>query len=251
MANTVGWMTHAWAAPSLALALAIAAGCRSRSGAAAAPSTELPSASEWIGDRAPTDPPRADPVSVPRTAWVLHVGDSFVDAWLRQKLAVHLRAAGAQYVVRSKTASYTTTWAYSPVLDDMLSRRPALVIVTLGANEFDIPFAAEHAKAIELIARKIARSGAACVWTSPPMWRPDTGIVQVIHDHCAPCLFFDSDAVLGGLPRSEREPDHIHPNPHGGARWADALWGWIVSHRDPGHGPWSLVPFEQRRGQLL
>jgi lysophospholipase L1-like esterase len=244
-------MTHARAAIWLVLSLSTGSGCEGRSGTTVTPRAEGPSASEWTGERAPVDPPRAGPVSVPRAAWVLHVGDSFVDASLKQNLAGHLRAAGAQYVVRSTTASYTTTWAYSPVLDDMLSRRPSLVIVTLGANEFDMPFAAAHARPIEIIARKIARSGATCIWTSPPMWKPDTGIVQVIHDHCAPCFFFDSDAVLGGLARSERRGDRIHPNPRGGARWADALWGWIASHRDPDRGPWGLVPFEDRRGQIL
>lgn len=252
---------HAWAPsaavralPCLALALLLVAGgaCKPHAeSSAAASGAETPAAFEWTGDRAPLDAPRADPLTAPRTAWVLHVGDSFVDASLKQNLAGFFRAAGSQYVVRSKTASYTTTWASSPVLDDMLSRRPSLVIVTLGANEFDMPFAAQHAKPIETIARKIARSGASCIWTSPPMWKPDTGIVQVIHDHCAPCLFFDSDAVLGGLSRSERRPDRVHPSPRGGARWAEALWGWIASHRDPEGGPWSLVPFEERRGQRL
>jgi hypothetical protein len=78
------------------------------------------------------------------------------------------------------------------------------------------------------------------------MWAADTGIVKVIHDHCAPCLFFDSDAVLGGLSPAERKADRIHPNERGGARWAAAFWDWLVRHRDPDAGPWRLVPFERR-----
>jgi hypothetical protein len=78
------------------------------------------------------------------------------------------------------------------------------------------------------------------------MWKKDSGILQVIHDHAAPCLFFDSDAVLGGLTAQERQRDRIHPNERGGARWTEALWGWLLEHRDPKRPAWGLVPFETR-----
>jgi lysophospholipase L1-like esterase len=228
-----------------------ASACRSgvdRPGEASTAARVL-SASEWSGDdglAAAGDSLDAATLLVPKEAWVLHIGDSFVDASFKQNLAPRFRGVGARYVVRSTTATYTTTWAYSPELDAMLARRPALVVVTLGANEFDITSPEQHARPIEIIARKIARAGAACVWTSPPMWTADTGIVQVIHDHCAPCLFFDSDAVLGGLSSNERGGDRIHPNKQGGGRWAAAFWDWLTRHRDPAQGPWALTPFERR-----
>jgi lysophospholipase L1-like esterase len=225
--------------------------CKGRTGQAADAGVRAlepsgPRASEWLGGHTSPSAAAPPPVRVPREAWVLHVGDSFVDASFQQNLWPRFRAAGARYIVRERTATYTTTWANDPEFDELLSRRPALVIVTLGANEFDIEKPEQHARAIEAIARKIARSGASCAWTSPPMWTPDTGIVRVIHDHCAPCLFFDSDAVLGGMTRAERRPDRIHPNERGGARWAAAFWDWLASHRDPDAGAWGLVAFERR-----
>jgi lysophospholipase L1-like esterase len=177
---------------------------------------------------------------------VLHIGDSFVDASFQQNLRPRFREAGTAYVSRAITATYTTTWAREPELDEWLARRPSMVVVTLGANEVDVSAPQEHAKAIAAIARKIASAGASCVWTAPPLWKPDTGILQVIHDHCAPCLFFDSDAVMGALSVKERQRDRIHPNPAGGARWADAFWTWLQAHRDASHGPWGLVPFDRR-----
>ena len=78
------------------------------------------------------------------------------------------------------------------------------------------------------------------------MWKKDSGILQVIHDHAAPCLFFDSDAVLGGLTPEERQRDRIHPNERGGARWAGAFWGWLQDHRDPARPAWGLVSYETR-----
>jgi hypothetical protein len=204
------------------------------------------SASDWAGSH--EGPVLATPPTTParNPAWILHVGDSFVDASFQQNLRPHFRTAGAAYVTEGVTSTYTTTWASEPKLDRWLAGRPALVIVTLGANEVDIGFPEAHAKAIERLAHKIAASGASCVWTAPPLWKRDTGIVQVIHDHCAPCLFFDSDAVLGGLVGSERQGDQIHPNSRGGARWAEAFWTWLVDHRDLAAGPWVLVPYERR-----
>lgn len=208
-----------------------------------------PSAIEWTGARAAA---AQAPVSAQEDeqggGWVLHIGDSFVHAFLWQNLRPRFLATHTQYVVQATTATYTTTWASSPTLDEWLARRPSLVLVTLGANEVEMAIPEQHARAVESIAKKIASTGAACVWIAPPMWKNETGILGVIHDHCAPCLFFDSDAVLGGLTPQERQGDRIHPNRRGGERWAQAFWDWLAEHRDPGRGPWGLDPFERRGG---
>ena len=204
------------------------------------------SASDWGGARNGHSAPRVATGERATGTWVLHIGDSFVDASFEQNLGPRFRASGAGYVVDATTATYTTTWAFDPEFEQWLSRRPSLVVVTLGANEVEMPVPTEHARAVERIARSIASAGASCVWTTPPMWKADTGILQVIHDHCAPCLFFDSDAVLGALGRDERQPDHIHPNKKGGQRWADAFWGWLEDHRDHARDGWRVVPFELR-----
>jgi hypothetical protein len=225
-------------------------GCQSTAQAGSAGSERRPaSAVDWSGSRAEAArpaPPASEP-QVGKNTWVLHIGDSFVHASLQQNLGPRIRASGANYVVDATTATYTTTWANDPELDKWLARRPSLVLVTLGTNEVDMPTPAEHAGAVQQLVRKIAGAQAACVWITPPMWKRDTGILQVIHDHSAPCLFFDSDAVLGGLSAGERQRDHIHPNERGGARWSEAFWGWLVDHRDATRAGWSLVPFEVRR----
>jgi len=214
-----------------------------------APAAKRPAtvASEWIGAR--ETPPTAE-ARVPtahKGTWVLHIGDSFVDASFQQNLRPYFLAAGAKYFSSAATAAFTTQWASDRDLDGWLARRPSLVIVTLGANEVDVPFPLARAGAIAGISRKIAAAGASCVWTTPPLWKgDDKGILQVIHDYCAPCLFFDSDAVMGRLETTERRPDRIHPNELGGARWARAFWTWLAAHRDGTAGPWRLVPYERR-----
>lgn len=183
---------------------------------------------------------------MPRGTWVLHIGDSFVHASFQQNLRPRFEGAQTTYVVDATTATYTTTWAFDPELDRWLARRPSLVLVTLGANEFDMPVPSEHAGAVEKLVRKIAAASTSCVWITPPAWKKDSGILQVIHDHASPCLFFDSDAALGGLSAAERQPDRIHPNKRGGARWTAAFWDWLVDHRDPQRPGWALVPYETR-----
>jgi hypothetical protein len=202
-------------------------------------------AMDWVGTHGGANPSPTPPAAAGR-GWVLHIGDSFVHASFWQNLRPRFKGVGDQYVVEATTATYTTTWATDAKLDRLLWGRPALVLVTLGANEVDMPEPTEHARAVEAIAKKIAASGAQCVWITPPMWKAETGILQVIHDHCAPCLFFDSDAVLGGLTPDERKGDRIHPNERGGLRWANAFWTWLTEHNDPSKESWALVPFERR-----
>lgn len=226
----------------------LACGCEGSAPASTAPpGRPVSTARDWAGSRASLPvTPETPAVTVPKGTWVLHVGDSFVHASLQQNLRPRFEAAGATYVVDATTATYTTSWVNDAQLDLWLDRRPSLVLVTLGANEVDMPVPAEHAAAVEQLVRKIAAASTSCVWITPPMWKKDSGILQVIHDHRGSCLFFDSDAALGGLAPDERQHDHIHPNERGGLRWAETLWGWLVDHRDSARSGWALVPFEQR-----
>jgi len=225
----------------------VGGGCESSAPASTGPRPVLrPTAQEATGRRSILANPAEAPRPAPKDAWVLHVGDSFVHASFQQNLRPRFEAAGTGYVVDATTATYTTTWVGDPDLEKWLARRPSLVLVTLGANEVDMPVPEEHAVAVEQLVRKIAAASTSCVWITPPMWKRDSGILRVIHDHAAPCLFFDSDAVLGGLTAEERQRDRIHPNERGGARWTAAFWGWLQEHRDPDRPAWALVPFERR-----
>jgi hypothetical protein len=232
---------------ALAALLLVACACESSAPASTSPMDRVArSAREWNGSTTSRAPSFEAQPSPQRGTWVLHVGDSFVHASLQQNLRPRFEATGTGYAVYATTATYTTTWAWDPKLDEWLARKPSLVLVTLGANEVDMGIPSEHAGAVELLVRKIAAASTSCVWITPPMWKKDTGILQVIHDHASPCLFFESDAVMGGLTDAERQHDRIHPNERGGARWTEALWGWLQDHRDPERPAWALVPYERR-----
>lgn len=193
---------------------------------------------------APDSTPRADPPRVvapaaaelPQGTLVLHVGDSFAGA-LGIPLGKRFRAAGLRSALQFKTASYIPTWAFGRELGKFVaSYDPDLILVTLGANELDMPDPNQRIGAIERLVHRLG--GRPCVWISPPLWKSDSGLMDVIRAHVAPCRFLDSDALVTDLPR---ERDRIHPSVQGREIWADAVFAWLAQTRDPSLGkPWSL-----------
>lgn len=189
----------------------------------------------------PAEPVAAPPIP-PNTA-ILHIGDSFVLSGFSQALKPRIKAVGARYEVRSEQSSYTVTWAarLERVIADT---QPDLVIITLGANEVANTTPPAHAPAVRRIVQIVGKRP--CVWVTPPLWRKDTGIIDVIRENSAPCRLFDSDTMVRAP--IARKADKIHPTPEGGAVWADAFWTWLESERAPARAdgserrPWALKP---------
>jgi hypothetical protein len=173
---------------------------------------------------------------LPQGTKVLQVGDSFAAA-LGIELGKRLKAAGVRTSLEYKTASYVPTWAFGPELPKLVSNyQPDLVLVTLGANEVEITDPAQRAGAVQRLVKKLGDRP--CVWILPPLWKPDTGLMQVIKDNAAPCKVLDSSTLVKDLPRG---PDHIHPNAQGRETWAEAVFQWLKKSRTTdGPKPWSL-----------
>ncbi|WP_437986869.1 SGNH/GDSL hydrolase family protein [Sorangium sp. So ce117] len=225
---------------------------------AAPPEASAPAAARPPGASAPAEaaaaPTAAAPPAfeVPPNTAVLHVGDSFAVAGFAQALRPRMQEHRVRYAVKAETSSYTVTWASRMELL-VANYQPDLVIISLGANEVENVNPPAHAGAIRRIVKAIG--GRPCVWVSPPLWRKDTGIIDVIRTNSAPCRFFDSDALVPGpLPRQK---DKIHPNEVGGARWAEAFWSWLTAEHlpageaAPARSPWALRPSppEEHRSQ--
>jgi hypothetical protein len=187
----------------------------------------------------PAPPPAPPPI--PKGTAVLLVGDSFALAGFTQALKPRMKELGVRYEVHAETSSFTTTWAGKMELL-VANTQPDLVILVLGANEMSNIEPVTHAPAVKRIVEGI--KGRPCVWVSPPLWKKDTGMMEVIREHSAPCRFFDSDAlVTQPIPR---QADKVHPTDAGGAIWADAFWAWLDRERAPADGsggsPWRLKP---------
>lgn len=200
-------------------------------GSAASGRGESESSEPASADTAPTPPPEPPPGTL-----VLHVGDSFAGS-LGVPLAKRLKAAGLRSVLEYRTSSYIPTWASSPELTQYIARySPDLVLITLGANEFELSAPETRARAVRRLVKQL--EGRPCVWISPPRWKPDTGILGVIRENSKPCRFLDSDTIVRELAR---KPDKIHPSDAGREVWADAVYSWLVHERQTGaERPWQF-----------
>ena len=183
--------------------------------------------------------PEAAPAEpMPKGTRVLQIGDSFAAA-LGGELSKLFKDAGVRSTLEYKTASYIPNWSYEGDVPKFVSNyRPDLVLITLGANEIEIPKPEERIKPIKHLVSSLG--GRPCVWIAPPLWKPDTGLLQVIRDNVAPCRYLDSNALVHDLPRGK---DKIHPNPEGRQIWAKIVFDWLARERQGSvTQPWALKP---------
>ena len=192
--------------------------------AAPEPTVGTDAAATGTKDAAPELPPHRDLTG----KVVLHAGDSMVggEGGLTKALAAKFKGEGAKFVRDYEISVSIGTYARTPRLRNLLEKhKPDIVILTLGANDVFVPFPQTFAGPVESIVKKIGDRE--CYWMSPPTWKPDSGIVEVIKEHAAPCKFFDSRNLT-----LRRAGDHIHPTEKGGADWAELFWAFFE-----GRGP--------------
>jgi len=178
------------------------------------------------------------PEPLPKGTRVLQLGDSFAAA-LGGELAKLFKEAGVRSTLEYKTASYIPNWSYEGDVPKFVANyQPDLVLITLGANEIEIPKPEERIKPIKHLVSTLG--GRPCVWIAPPLWKPDTGLLNVIRDNVAPCRYLDSNALVHDLPRGR---DKIHPSAEGRQIWAKIVFDWLAKERIGGpKQPWALKP---------
>jgi hypothetical protein len=174
----------------------------------------------------PVAPMQAEPAPLPKGTRVLQIGDSFADA-LGGKLSKLFRAVDVKTDLEFETPSYIPNWSYGSKLPKLLaSYHPDLVLITLGANEIEIPHPEERIKPVKHLVETLG--GRPCVWIAPPLWKPDSGVLQVIRDNVAPCRYLDSNLLVHDLPRAR---DKIHPSTEGREIWAKVVFDWLAKER--------------------
>lgn len=201
---------------------------------ASAPPSAPPDAQPAAPEPAPA--PVAAAAPLPQGTRVLQVGDSFAAA-LGVELGKLLKQQGLRTSLETKTPSYIGDWAFGPVLRKAIADyNPDLVLITLGANEVEIPVPEQRVGPVQRLVKSLGNRP--CVWILPPLWKKDTGVMQVIKDNAKPCQVLDSSELVPSLPRG---PDKIHPSSEGRSIWANAVFEWLKQARDPaGPRPWSL-----------
>gem|GEM_PF-745894 len=225
------------ASPSDAAAGEASSGEASSGEASSGEPGELASGSATPAERAPS---AAAPPPPPAGTKVLHVGDSFAGA-LGIPLGKLLEGAGVRSVLKHKDSSYLTTWAWEPDLAREIWRyNPDLVVVTLGANELAIADPAQREKTVRKIVDTIGKRP--CLWIAIPLWSErNNGLLDVIRSSVSPCIYYDTNQRLDTL-HMPRIHDGIHPTQEARRAWAEAVFDYLLTHRQPEErAPWRLV----------
>ncbi len=179
----------------------------------------LATVSEATGDAGRVAPE----VEARRYGVVLHMGDSTVGGnhALTGALKKRFVAEGSRFLSDTVESASIVSVANDGHLKELMAKhKPDLVLINLGTNEVFVPAPQALAERISAIVKRIGPRD--CIWIGPPTWKGDTGIVNVIREHAAPCKFFDSSA----LPL-DRVGDGIHPSDEGGEQWAVAFWAFF------------------------
>jgi lysophospholipase L1-like esterase len=190
------------------------------------PTAVAPSAAQEAQPAAAQAPKETSPL--PSGTTVLHIGDSFAGA-LGIELNRELKKLGIRGVLRFETSSYIPTWAWHKKLDLYLLRyKPDLVLITLGANELEVPDPQQRASAIRRLVERLG--GVPCVWVAPPLWEgARDALLGVIRENVAPCVYMDSSEA----PELKRMRDKIHPSMQARETWARWVVDWLAEHRNP------------------
>ncbi len=235
--------------------LAVAAACSHHAGEGASPEAPTPSSTPSAAVASPAAPAavapvatqagvapvvveggvadglEAGPVAPPAPKVVLQCGDSMVGGYggLTKALGDKFKDAGDHFVRDWEVSVSIATFDHQKRLAELLAKhKPDVVILTLGANDVFVPFPQSLAGHVASIARKASAGGRECYWMAPPLWKKDTGIVQVIKDNASPCKVFDASHL-----KIARGGDGIHPTDKGGETWASAFWAFYESHGSP------------------
>lgn len=120
-------------------------------------------------------------------------------------------------------SSTTQLWAETDTLDYFLNlSKPDLVLLCLGSNELFVRDLTKRDKYIGEIVRKLADRP--FVWISPPNWREDTGINDLIRKRVGIHRFFDSRYL-----DLDRTRDKVHPTRVAATYWMDSIVSWMQS----------------------
>ena len=209
----------------------------------ATPAEAAPAAAKEIAAEEPQ--PAGPPPPLPEGTTVLHVGDSMADA-LGKDLRLELLARGLKAPLKYKEATYIPQWAgFSMGFDELVAQHdPDLVIITLGGNETAMPDPTERADAVKRLVKKVGDRP--CLWVAAPLWpgAPNTGILDVIRENCAPCLYVDTNALV--KPPMKVLGDGVHPTLPERKRWAKFMIRFLRHNRQAdGERAWGFkTPLE-------
>lgn len=153
---------------------------------------------------------------------ILFFGDSMLEG-LSRRFGDYAAQNGHELDVVLWYSSTTERWVTSDTLAHFLRRYdPTFVVICLGSNELFVRDLPERDRHIGRILSRIGRRP--YVWISPPNWKEDTGINDLILRHVGKERYFDSRHL-----QLQRGRDHAHPTLSAAATWMDSVAAWMSS----------------------
>lgn len=153
---------------------------------------------------------------------ILFFGDSMLEG-LAKRMCDYTMENGYDLTSVIWYSSSTKLWAETDTLQFFLRQvQPDYVVLCLGSNELFVRDLDKRDRYIGTLVGKLA--GYPFVWISPPNWKEDTGINQLIIDHVGMGRYFDSRHLS-----LERSSDHAHPTHAAAAQWMDTIAVWMSS----------------------
>ena len=169
---------------------------------------------------------------------ILFFGDSMLEG-LAPRLCEYANESDIDLTSVIWYGSSTQLWAQTDTLEYFIRGvNPDFVLLCLGSNELFVRDLDSRDLYIETIVKKL--SAVPFVWVSPPNWKPDTGINELIIKHVGRGRYFDSrDLDL------QRSSDKAHPTHESSAIWMDTIVAWLGGS-EPNHPLVLPVPTEKR-----
>ena len=150
----------------------------------------------------------------------LFIGDSMVEG-LRYRLSQYATANGHSMECVIWYSSSSKYWAKSDTLSHFIRKfDPTYIFLCMGANELFVRNLEERDAAVGEIIREIG--DLPLIWIGPPNWKPDTGINDILLQHCGKKRYYPSLRL-----QYQRAKDGAHPVLSSYNMWADSVSVWL------------------------
>ena len=183
----------------------------------------LPSPKDTVAlpDTLPPPRPIPEPEGPDTSAHrILFVGDSMVEG-LRYRLSQYAVANGHTMQCVIWYSSSSKYWAKTDTLSYFIRKfDPTYIFLCIGANELFVRNLEERDAAVTEVIREIG--DLPFIWIGPPNWKPDTGINDILLNHCGKKRYYPSLQL-----QYQRAKDGAHPVLSSYNMWADSVSTWL------------------------
>lgn len=151
---------------------------------------------------------------------ILFFGDSMLEG-LSRRMCDYAMENGHELTSVIWYSSTSQTWAESDTLEHfMMKFNPTFVVVCLCSNELFVRDLKDREGYIRRVVEKVG--DLPFVWISPPNWKEDTGVNDLIIKYAGRDRYFDSRGL-----ELKRGKDRVHPTFDAAAEWMDSVAVWM------------------------